>query len=90
MFKFFKDAQAELEHVVWPTPNETKKYMIYNIVVIISLTILLMILGYLIQSGLVAVRAQFSHDDVIPTTDTVTQSELDSFTDALEQKMSQS
>ncbi|MFZ2255982.1 MAG: preprotein translocase subunit SecE [Patescibacteria group bacterium] len=90
MFKFLRDAQAELEHVVWPTPNETKKYMMYNIVVIVVVTVLLMALGFLIQSGLVAVRGLFPHDIVSPVSDTVTQGELDDITEALEQKLSQS
>jgi preprotein translocase SecE subunit len=93
MFKFFRDAQSELEHVVWPTPNETKKYMTYNIIVIIVVTTLLMVLGYLIQSGLVAIRGQFDHElPTIETTasDTVTRDELDEITQALEAKMAQS
>lgn len=93
MFKFFRDAQSELEHVVWPTPNETKKYMMYNIIVIVTVTTLLMVLGYLIQSGLVAIRGQFDHDAPVldtTTSDTVTQSELDDIKEALEQKMTQS
>jgi preprotein translocase SecE subunit len=76
MFKFLRDAQAELEHVVWPTPNETKKYMMYNVIVIIAVTALLMVLGYLIQTGLVAIRGQFDHEAPIletTTSDTVTQ-----------------
>jgi preprotein translocase SecE subunit len=93
MFKFLRDAQAELEHVVWPTPNETKKYMMYNVVVIVALTAVLMVLGYLIQSGLVAIRGQFDHETPTvetTTSDTVTHSELDDITEALEQKMAQS
>jgi hypothetical protein len=51
-----------------------------------------MVLGYLIQSGLVAIRGQFDH--VPPTletsTDTVTRDELNEITQALEAKMAQS
>lgn len=87
MFKFLRDAQWELEHVVWPTPNETKKYMMYNVVVIIVTTVFLVVLGYFIQSGLVAVRAQFPHEAIaVDTSGTVTQSELDDITDAIEKK----
>lgn len=93
MFKFLRDAQSEIEHVVWPTRNETHKYMVYNIIVIVFVTVLLMVLGYLIQAGLVAIRDQFDHD-ISPidtmSADTITQSELDDITTALEQKMDQS
>lgn len=92
MFKFLRDAQSELEHVVWPTPNETKKYMTYNVIVIVVLTVFLMILGYLIQSGLVSLRTLLNDGQVnqTVTSDTVTQGELDDITEALEAKMAQS
>lgn len=49
MFKFLRDAKSEIEHVVWPTPKETKKYMYYNIAVIVVVSVFLMILGYILQ-----------------------------------------
>ncbi len=91
MFKFIRDALAEFEHVVWPTPNETRKYMYYNIVVIVVLTVFLVILGYVIQESLMAARKTIPHDPVvIENQDTVSQSELDDITAALEKKKAQS
>ena len=91
MLKFLRDAQSELEHVVWPTPNETKKYMNYNVVVIVIVTVLLMVLGYLIQLGLVAIRNSFTHEPITTeASDTITQGELDDITDAIERKKAES
>jgi preprotein translocase SecE subunit len=50
MPNFITDAQAELEHVVWPTPAENKKYMTYTIGVIVVIGIFLSILGYVINN----------------------------------------
>ena len=61
MIKFIKHAFSELEHVVWPTPEESKKYMIYTVGVIIIMASLLAVLGYGIRGGLIAVRGQFDH-----------------------------
>lgn len=77
---FFKTASTELEHVVWPTPAENKKYMIYTIGVIVVIGIFLAILGYAVTNGLRLARAQFPHDTISTTVsgeDTVSQSELD-------------
>ncbi len=92
MFQFLKDARAELEHVVWPTPNETKKYMNYNIVVIVVLTIFLMALGYATQSSLQAVRSSVNDGVTNITTDSsadelATQAELDALADAIKDKV---
>lgn len=86
MFKFLRDAKSEIEHVVWPTPTETKKYMYYNISVIVVLAIFLMFLGYILQTSLSATRSLFPHEALIDTTDTVSQSELDDITEAIEKK----
>jgi preprotein translocase SecE subunit len=91
MFKFIRDALSEFEHVVWPTPNETRKYMYYNVATIIVLTMFLMTLGYVIQESLTAARKSIPHDPVvIENSDTVTRSELDEITAALEKKKTQS
>lgn len=50
MSNFIKEASDELEHVVWPTPVENKKYMIYTIGVIVVLGIFLAVLGYAITN----------------------------------------
>lgn len=81
MFNFITEANTELEHVVWPTPAENKKYMIYNVGVIIVLTIFLAILGYGVTNGLRLARDQFPHDvapiSTVSGEDTMSQAELD-------------
>ncbi len=80
MSNFVTEAKNELEHVVWPTPAENKKYMIYTIGVIIVLGIFLAILGYALTSGLSFARSQFPHTTLASTVsgeDTVSQAELD-------------
>jgi preprotein translocase SecE subunit len=81
MSNFITEANTELEHVVWPTPAENKKYMIYTVGVIIVIGIFLAVLGYGVTNGLRLARDQFPHD-VAPTTtvsgeDTMSQAELD-------------
>ena len=56
MFTFIQKALTELEHVVWPTPAETKKYMIYTVGVIVVLATFLAVLSYGIRLGLSSVR----------------------------------
>ena len=68
MSTFIKDALAELEHVVWPTETESKKYMTYTVGVIIVMATLLSVIGYIIRGGLVGVRDQFDHTAVISET----------------------
>ena len=50
MSNFITEANTELEHVVWPTPAENKKYMIYTIGVIVVLGIFLAVLGYAVTN----------------------------------------
>ncbi len=61
MIQFIKDALTELEHIVWPTPTESKKYMIYTVGTIIVLGVFLAVVGYALRSGLVFIRSQFPH-----------------------------
>jgi preprotein translocase SecE subunit len=80
MSNFITDAQSELEHVVWPTPAENKKYMTYTIGVIVVIGIFLSILGYVINEGLLKARAQFPHDAITASVsgeDTMNQADLD-------------
>ena len=81
MSNFITEANTELEHVVWPTPAENKKYMIYTVGVIVVLAIFLAILGYGVTNGLKLARDQFPHDAPTTTTvsgeDTMSQAELD-------------
>ncbi len=62
MSNFIKDAQDELEHVVWPTDKETKRYMIYTVGTIIIMATILAIIGFGFQKSLHSVRAIFPHD----------------------------
>jgi preprotein translocase subunit SecE len=83
MLQFIKNALSELEHVVWPTPTETRKYMNYTVGVIITLAILLAILGYSISQSLIFTRTQFPHDALTTTgsgADAMTQADLDELT----------
>jgi preprotein translocase SecE subunit len=68
MLKFIKNAIAELEHVVWPTPNESKKYMIYTVGVILIMASLLAIIGYTLRWSLWYIRDQFDHEALSPAT----------------------
>ena len=61
MFKFFSDAKQELEHVVWPTSTETRKYMTYTVGVIVTMALILAVLGYVLRWGLTIIRDQFPH-----------------------------
>lgn len=67
MSNFITEASEELEHVVWPTPAENKKYMMYTIGTIVVVGAILTVLGYFISNGLTLARAQFPHENVAPT-----------------------
>lgn len=54
--KFIKNAIRELEHVVWPTPKETRKYMNYNVWTIIVVTLILSVLGFALSTTLTELR----------------------------------
>ena len=60
MANFISEASNELEHVVWPTPTENKKYMMYTIGVIVIMGAFLAILGFFVTNGLSLARGQFS------------------------------
>lgn len=81
MSNFITEASGELEHVVWPTPTENKKYMIYTIGVIVIIGAFLAVLGFIVTNWLSLARAQFPHEIVTPTVsgeDSVSRKELDS------------
>jgi preprotein translocase SecE subunit len=65
---FLKKSLEELDHVVWPTNAESKKYMIYTVGTIIVMATLLSAVGYVIQLGLKSVRDIFPHDTVVSST----------------------
>ncbi len=81
MIQFIKDALTELEHIVWPTPTESKKYMFYTVGTIIVLGLFLAVAGYAFRSGLTFTRAQFPHKAITNQTvsgeDTATQADVE-------------
>lgn len=86
MFKFFSDAKQELEHVVWPTPNETKKYMYYTVGVIVIMAFLLAVAGYVMQTSLSSMRTALDMGKEVTTTtsgeENVTQEDLSNIIDS--------
>lgn len=52
LFQFFKDSINELSHVVWPTKKESRTYMIYVVGVIVFMSILLAVFGFIFKTGL--------------------------------------
>ncbi len=90
MFRFFSEAKQELEHVVWPTANETKKYMTYTVGVIIFMSILLQVLGLTLRSGLSIVRDQFPHETITSTVsgEAGTSADLENIINSLSGKLS--
>lgn len=87
MIQFIKDAFTELEHIVWPTPNESRKYMLYTIGTIVVISLFLAATGYLIRTGLVLTREQFPHSG-LPTTvsgeEAATQQDLQNILDQVQ------
>ncbi len=78
---FLKKSLEELDHVVWPTNVESKKYMIYTVGTIVVMATLLSAVGYVIQLGLKSIRDVFPHDTVISSTvsgeDAVTEADIE-------------
>lgn len=56
MVHFFKEAFAELEHVVWPTKRETQAYFKIVVIFIIIFTIFLFVLGMIFGESLFAIK----------------------------------
>jgi preprotein translocase SecE subunit len=61
IIQFIKDAITELEHIVWPTPTESKNYMMYTVGTIVVIWIFLAVMASILRSGLQTARAQFPH-----------------------------
>jgi preprotein translocase SecE subunit len=57
MIQFLKDAQKELEHVVWPTRAETKKYFTIVVAMISVCTVVLFLFGSSLTNLLFSIRA---------------------------------
>lgn len=56
MKQFLKSAFQEIEHVVWPTPQETKQYFIVVVTSIVVFGLFLFILGYIFSQTLFGVK----------------------------------
>lgn len=57
---FIKESIKEFDHIVWPTPEETKKYFMTVVSMITILTILLFIVGTALSVGLFAAKKQLA------------------------------
>jgi preprotein translocase SecE subunit len=87
--KFFKNAMSELEHVVWPTAQESKRYMLYTIMTIIIMGTLLAIIGYFLRNGMATLRGQFEHvplETTVSGEDFVTEEELQKLQEEAEKR----
>lgn len=56
MTNFIKDSLAELEHVVWPTHIETKKFFQAVVGIIAAMTVFTYILTLIFSNGLFSLR----------------------------------
>lgn len=65
----------EFDHIVWPTPAETKKYFITVVSMITILTVFLFIIGTAFSVGIFAAKKQFV--PVSPVSNTSTQSSVE-------------
>ena len=89
MMKFIRESLAELEHVVWPTPTETRKYMNYTVGVIIVMSAFLALLSYSLRGSLGFVRDQFPHDpttQVTASSEAATEADVDKLLEKIGQK----
>ena len=81
MANFFTEAFQELEHIVWPTDKETRRYLTITVVIIVFMTTLLAILGYIFSNSLTSIRAQFPHTTTTTADTSATQEDLNNFLD---------
>ncbi len=56
MITFIKDSFRELKHVVWPTKEETKKFFIVVLTILILFWIYLFIVGSLFSNAIFALK----------------------------------
>ena len=56
MANFIKESISELEHVVWPTHLETKKFFTVVVGIIVAMTLFTYLLTLLFSNGLFAIR----------------------------------
>ena len=56
MANFFKDSMAELEHVVWPTHIETKKFFQIVVSIIAGMTVFTYLLTLMFSNAMIETR----------------------------------
>ncbi|MDD2907095.1 MAG: preprotein translocase subunit SecE [Candidatus Gracilibacteria bacterium] len=61
MIQFFKDSVRELKHVVWPTKQETTKYFLIVVSVLVLFGIYLFIASTLFSEGLLYLKNMVSN-----------------------------
>ena len=69
MFKFIREAIQEINHVVWPTQAETRKYFTIVTIMIASATIVLSLVGLGLTTGMFAMRNVTPHAVSAPVAD---------------------
>lgn len=69
MFKFIKETLREIDHVVWPTKADTRKYFMIVTIMIVTATIVLSIIGLGLTRSLFAIRAITPHEVALPVDD---------------------
>lgn len=57
MGNFIKESFAELEHVVWPTHIETKKFFVSVVSIIIAMTLFTYLLSVIFGNSLFGIRS---------------------------------
>jgi preprotein translocase SecE subunit len=62
MISFIKAALREIDHVVWPTEAETRKYFTIVTIMIGISTVVLFTFGTFVSKGMFAIRAVTPHD----------------------------
>ena len=62
MISYIKAAIQEIDHVVWPTEKDTRKYFSIVTTMIVISTIVLFSFGSLVSAGMFAIRAITPHD----------------------------
>lgn len=65
---FIKESMKEFDHIVWPTPAETKKYFVTVVSMIAVLTVFLFVVGTLFSAGLFAIKRQVTPVQTTTTT----------------------
>jgi len=71
MISFIKAAIREIEHVVWPTVAETRKYFTIVTIMITISAIVLLTFGSMVSKGMFAIRSITPHDVSTLSTETV-------------------